>query len=98
MKQTIGVLTHRAEIVEESNTVRRGCLHGELQEGLHVQMRLDYCGGPQKCGDCPCPVNTSCIKKNNFIQFYIYIMIVNGSEVEISSGISVLALKSRVKG
>lgn len=55
------VLTHRVKIVEESNTVRRGSLDGELQEGFHVQMGLDHCRGPQKCGDCPRPVDTSCI-------------------------------------
>lgn len=42
--------THRVEVVEEAHAVRRrgGRLHWELQEGLHVQMRLDHRRCPQE--------------------------------------------------
>lgn len=39
--------SHRIEVVEEAHAVwRRGGLHWELQEGLHVQVGLDHRGGP----------------------------------------------------
>lgn len=46
--------THRVEIVKETHAVRRrgGRLHGELQEGLHIQMRLDHRRGPQERRHC----------------------------------------------
>lgn len=46
--------THRVEVVEEAHAVRRrgGRLHGELQEGLHIQMRLDHRWGPQERRHC----------------------------------------------
>lgn len=52
--------THRVEIGEEPHTVGWGGLHGELQEGFHVQVGLDHRGGPQKGGDGPRPVDASC--------------------------------------
>lgn len=46
--------THRVEVMEEAHAVRRrrGRLHGELQEGLHIQMRLDHRRGPQERRHC----------------------------------------------
>lgn len=39
--------SYRVEVVEEAHAVwRRGGLHWELQEGFHVQVGLDHCGGP----------------------------------------------------
>lgn len=54
--------SHRVEVVEEAHAVRRrGRLHGELQEGLHVQMGLDHSGGPQESRHgCPGSVYASC--------------------------------------
>lgn len=50
--------SHRVEVVEEAHAVRRRRgLHGELQERLHVQVRLDHSGGPQeRWHRCPGPV------------------------------------------
>lgn len=58
--------SHRIEVVEEAHAVRgRGGLHGELQEGLHVQVGLDHCGGPQESRHrCPGPVYASYTEKD----------------------------------
>lgn len=52
---------HRVEVMEEAHAVRRwGRLHGELEKGLHVQVRLDHGGGPQERGyGRPRPVYSS---------------------------------------
>lgn len=49
---------HRVEIVKEAHAVRwMGCFYGELQKGLHIQVGLDHCRGPQECWHrCPSPV------------------------------------------
>ena len=66
------VSSHRVEIVEEAHAVRRrGGLHGELQEGLHVQVGLDHCGRPQECRHCcPGPVYASYTEKKKDIHQY----------------------------
>ena len=45
----ICINSHRAEVVEEAHAVCRMLgLHGELQEGLQVQVGLEHGGGPQE--------------------------------------------------
>lgn len=58
--------SHRIEVVKEAHAVwRRGGLHGELQEGLHVKVGLDHSGGPQESGYRRSgPVYASCTGKN----------------------------------
>lgn len=57
--------SHRIEVVEEAHAVRGRGLHGELQEGLHVQVGLDHCGGPQESRHrCPGPVYASYTEKD----------------------------------
>lgn len=51
--------SHRVEVGEEPDAVGRSRVHGELQEGFHVQVGLDHRGGPQKRGDRPRPVDAS---------------------------------------
>lgn len=57
--------SHRVEVVEEAHAVwRRRGLHGELQEGLNVQVRLDHRRGPQESWNrCSGPVYSSCTRK-----------------------------------
>lgn len=66
------ISSHRVEIVEEAHAVRRrGCLHGELQERLHVQVGLDHCGRPQESRHCcPGPVYASYTEKKTEIHKY----------------------------
>lgn len=60
------VCSHRIEVVEEAHAVWRWRgLHGELQEGLHVQVRLDHRRGPQESRNrCSGPVYASCTSKH----------------------------------
>ena len=57
-----GGVTYCIEVMEEAHAVWRwGRLHWELQEGLHVQVRLDHGGGPQERRHGRSrPVNSSC--------------------------------------
>lgn len=65
----VRISSHRVEVVEEIHAVRRrGGLHRELQEGLHVQVGLDHGRGPQerrhrRSG----PVYSSCAGKSTEI-------------------------------
>lgn len=79
------VCSHRIEVVKEAHAVwRRGGLHGELQEGLHVQVGLDHSGGPQESGYRRSgPVYPSCTGKNR--QGSINIPVTPKSETTITT-------------